>query len=159
MFQSKFGHQYNLILTVFELISFGKEKYYRTTIILSEVLKTFWIHRNLKHYMLSIYKEFYIGKIKVVIGSIYNSYLNTYILLLSGTLFTIICVWYSRPATYNTSPLIRPVVTLIADTHQRAGSHVRVANNTFSVAFLTQTANSCNRRIILKTELLFNSYN
>lgn len=78
-----------------------------------------------------------------------------YVFLLNGALFAIICIWYTRTTTNNTSTLVWTIIAFITDTHQCAWPHVGVADHTLSVAFLAQTTNGLSKKKKTKIMLFY----
>ena len=62
------------------------------------------------------------------------------VFLLLRTLFAVVSIRDPNPSAYSTPALERPVVAFVANTHQSAGTHVRITNHAFPVAFLTQSS-------------------
>lgn len=60
---------------------------------------------------------------------------ETHIFLLDGAFFAVVGVGHTRPPTYDAAPLIGAVVTLIANTHQCAGSDVGITDDTLSITW------------------------
>lgn len=58
----------------------------------------------------------------------------THVFLLDGALFTIVGIGHARPAADDAASLVGAVVTLVTDAHQRARSHVRVADDALPIA-------------------------
>ena len=63
------------------------------------------------------------------------------ILLLNCTLFTVICIRYSRSSTDNTSSLIRPVITFVTNSNESRRTNVWVTDDTLAITLLTETTN------------------
>ena len=59
----------------------------------------------------------------------------TYVLLLYGTLLAVVGVRDTGASTDDAAALIRAVVAFIADAHQRARLHVRIADHALAVAY------------------------
>lgn len=57
----------------------------------------------------------------------------TNIFLLDGALFAVVSVRHPRTSTYDTAPLVGPVVALVTDAHQCARPHIRVTDHTLSI--------------------------
>lgn len=60
---------------------------------------------------------------------------DTYIFLLYGTLFTVVCIRDSRSSTDDTAALVGAIVTLITDAHQGAGPHIGITDNTLAITW------------------------
>ena len=58
----------------------------------------------------------------------------TYVFLEHCALLAIVRIGHARIAAYDAAPLVAPVVALVADPYERCRAHVRVANDTLSVA-------------------------
>ncbi len=79
-----------------------------------------------------------------------------YIFFQNGALATIVGIRDARTAAYDTSTLVAAVVALVAYAHERARTHVRVAYNTFAIAFLAQATDCLNPvKIIVIKKILF----
>ena len=63
------------------------------------------------------------------------------VLLLNGALFAVIGVRDARPSADDTPSLVAAVVALVAYPDQRAGSNVRVTDDTATVTLFTQASN------------------
>lgn len=74
----------------------------------------------------------------------------SYILLLNGAFLAVVRVRHSGATADDASTLVRTVVALVADSDQRTGTHVRIADYTLSVALFAQATNGCeNRNVII----------
>ena len=74
----------------------------------------------------------------IVLTLVYSipSFLNiTHIFLLNCTFFTVISIRNTRSTTYYTATLIRAIVAFITYTHQCTGTHIGVANDTFTITY------------------------
>jgi len=59
---------------------------------------------------------------------------EAHILFLNSTFLAVVRVRHAIVAADHTASLVGPVVTLVADAHQCAGPHVRIANDALSIA-------------------------
>jgi len=75
------------------------------------------------------------------------------IFLLNRTLLAVICVGDSGAAVDDASALVRTIIALVADAHQGARPHIRVTNDTFSVALLAQASNGDSRLLPAKNQV------
>jgi hypothetical protein len=67
----------------------------------------------------------------------------THIFFLLCALLTIVGVGDALATTDDAAALVAAVVALVADAHERARAHVRVADDALAVALLAQAADRC----------------
>ena len=65
----------------------------------------------------------------------------TYILFQDGTLATVVGIGHARTTANHASTLIAAIVALVTNAHQRARTHVRIANHTHAVTLFAQSSN------------------
>ena len=82
----------------------------------------------------------FIEEIRFGTAQVNNLRTTVAVLLLNCALLAIIGVGNARSSAYYAPSLVRSVIAFVADSDQRAGSYVGVANYTFSVALLAQTS-------------------
>ena len=82
---------------------------------------------------------------------------RAYVFLKDGALATIVRVRNAWSAADDASSLVGTVVALVAYSHQRGGTHVRVADDAFSVGFLAQSPDSFEKINATRVNLLNNS--
>ena len=68
------------------------------------------------------------------------------IFLLYGTFLAIVCIRHPGTTTNYTTSLVRPVITFITYSYQRAWTYIRITNNTFPIIFFAESTN-CNTRL------------
>jgi len=64
------------------------------------------------------------------------------IFLRDRALLAVVRVGHARAAAYHTPALVRAVVALVTDAHQRARPHVRVTDHALTVTFVTKSPDS-----------------
>lgn len=64
-----------------------------------------------------------------------------YVLLLDRALLAVVGIRNTGSSANHTPSLIRPVITFIADPDQGTRTHVRVADDTLSIALFAESAN------------------
>jgi hypothetical protein len=67
----------------------------------------------------------------------------TYVLLLLCALLAVVGVGDALAAADDAAALVAAVVALVADAHQRARPHVRVADDALAIALLAQSPDGC----------------
>lgn len=79
----------------------------------------------------------FIEKICLGTAQVDNLRATISILLLDGALLAVVGVGHAGPPADDAAALVGAVVALVADAHQRAGPHVRVADHALAIAFFT----------------------
>lgn len=63
------------------------------------------------------------------------------VLLEQRALLAVVGIAHARPTANHAAALVRAIVALVADTHQRRRPHIRIADDTLAVALFAQTPN------------------
>ncbi|GMS87971.1 hypothetical protein PENTCL1PPCAC_10146, partial [Pristionchus entomophagus] len=75
------------------------------------------------------------------------------ILLHDGALLAVVCIGDARATADHASALVRSVVALVADSHERARTHVRVADDAATIALVAQSADGDARLLATEDEI------
>lgn len=99
-----------------------------------------------KHYLSSSFLETvflpFVKEVRFRATEIDNFWTAISVFFLNRAFFTIVSIGHSGATAYHTASLIRSIVALVTNSHQRAWSDVRIANHAFAITFLTKSSNS-----------------
>lgn len=95
----------------------------------------------------------FIEQIRLGAPEIYNLRATVSIFLLDRAFLAVVSVRDSGSAADHATALVRAVIALVAYSHQGAGSHVRIADHAFPVAFLAQSSDGDSRLFSAKYQI------
>jgi len=82
----------------------------------------------------------FVEEIRFGAPKIDNFWTSVSVLLLYRAFLAVVSIGNAGSAVNHAPSLIRAVVTLVANSHERAWTHVRVANDAFSIALFAESA-------------------